>query len=717
MTLEKIKKLLGLSEEQISEFLFPVLLVTAECFASLYAFDRISAYIFSVFFLVESVLLFRLFTRLHERKSGGLIYTLILTIVMTAAIMLAGLRVTTAGGRSALQWLYGQQDEVTTEPLLVAALVLGGAFFLISIVYYFSAVRYRTLGIMLCTMFPFFCFAMRSDDMPNILITVIMLLFLAVIIHNRRLNSFKKSGRPVKIQIDRAYIICIAVFTLLTGAITMAVDKPHHEAMFERNANFLTRMNFGVGGSADFESLGRQSSARNGRPDYDYNPLFYFETDSPNEIFFLRTKAFKDFNGDVWDDNGVYDWSAYSLQQPEYSTDDILADFSKLSGRDSNGLYRISSGRVSDESFTPWYLPAPLGVITDNMDSGNLRYLKLIRDTSVYRARAFYYARPLNDSFKFIDPQSGMYRFALDLNFSAEEYLEYLASFENSPEAKRLTDDYNRALAAYSDAFEVSDRLAALSKEIVADCHGDLEKAMKLENYFTENGFRYSLEYVPEDNSIDYFVFESKTGYCAGYATAMTLMARSVGLPARYVEGFAAFEKSPEGSYVIRDGYAHAFVEVYIPGAGWMTFDPTVADYRINPFAGANQGLSILGRILNTLNRISVIILIAVAVILYAFKEKIKEVALRLWLHTKPIKERIISLYGNLLRRAGHSVDKDFSSYTPDMLREEIGGRQAEVPERLIDLFEKTAFGGFECSKEEYLLAYKEYKRCLKKLK
>ena len=148
-----------------------------------------------------------------------------------------------------------------------------------------------------------------------------------------------------------------------------------------------------------------------------------------------------------------------------------------------------------------------------------------------------------------------------------------------------------------------------------------------------------------------------------------------------------------------------------------MTFDPTVADYRINPFAGANQGLSILGRILNTLNRISVIILIAAAVILYAFKEKIKEVALRLWLHTKPIKERIISLYGNLLKRAGHSVDKDFSSYTPDMLREEIEGRHAEVPERLIDLFEKTAFGGFECSKEEYLLLYKEYKRCLKKLK
>ncbi|MBQ6753468.1 MAG: hypothetical protein IJR10_06840, partial [Clostridia bacterium] len=72
MTLEKIKKLLGLSEEQISEFLFPVLLVTVECFASLYAFDRISAYIFSVFFLVESVMLFRLFTRLHERKNGGL---------------------------------------------------------------------------------------------------------------------------------------------------------------------------------------------------------------------------------------------------------------------------------------------------------------------------------------------------------------------------------------------------------------------------------------------------------------------------------------------------------------------------------------------------------------------------------------------------------------------------------------------------------------------
>lgn len=108
----------------------------------------------------------------------------------------------------------------------------------------------------------------------------------------------------------------------------------------------------------------------------------------------------------------------------------------------------------------------------------------------------------------------------------------------------------------------------------------DYEKAQALVDYFEQNGYVYDNEYEPDDESIAYFLFTSKRGNCTNYATSMTLMARMLGLPARYVEGFAAYEKNERGEFVVRDSHAHAFVEVFITGIGWMTFDPTVPGYQ-----------------------------------------------------------------------------------------------------------------------------------------
>lgn len=71
----------------------------------------------------------------------------------------------------------------------------------------------------------------------------------------------------------------------------------------------------------------------------------------------------------------------------------------------------------------------------------------------------------------------------------------------------------------------------------------DYEKAQALVDYFEQNGYVYDNEYEPDDESIAYFLFTSKRGNCTNYATSMTLMARMLGLPARYVEGFAAYER------------------------------------------------------------------------------------------------------------------------------------------------------------------------------
>jgi hypothetical protein len=91
-------------------------------------------------------------------------------------------------------------------------------------------------------------------------------------------------------------------------------------------------------------------------------------------------------------------------------------------------------------------------------------------------------------------------------------------------------------------------------------------------------GYRYSLdlETTTSARPIEDFLFTRKTGYCEHYATAMVLMLRSLGIPARLVTGFLATEWNDFGSYfTVRQRDAHAWVEVFYPHSGWITMDPT----------------------------------------------------------------------------------------------------------------------------------------------
>lgn len=123
-------------------------------------------------------------------------------------------------------------------------------------------------------------------------------------------------------------------------------------------------------------------------------------------------------------------------------------------------------------------------------------------------------------------------------------------------------------------ALKAVKRIAA---EITVSSKGDYERAMKI-GMFLRNRFSYSLDppATPTGvNPIEDFLVNTRTGYCEHFATAMTLLLRSSGIPARVVTGFMGGEASPVGGYVIvRRSDAHAWVEAYIDG-GWKRFDPT----------------------------------------------------------------------------------------------------------------------------------------------
>ncbi len=124
----------------------------------------------------------------------------------------------------------------------------------------------------------------------------------------------------------------------------------------------------------------------------------------------------------------------------------------------------------------------------------------------------------------------------------------------------------------------ITPEIQALADDITTGLTNDYDKAVALEQWFGESGFVYDLAFAPEEHTPDYFLFKSKRGICSDYASALTLLARAAGLPARYCEGFAMPQSTyneTTGAYDITGSQAHAWTEVYIPGGGWIALDGT----------------------------------------------------------------------------------------------------------------------------------------------
>ena len=372
-----------------------------------------------------------------------------------------------------------------------------------------------------------------------------------------------------------------------------------------------------------------------------------------------------------------------------------------------------TNGRVYSESFSPMYLPAPYSTIADYGGGENAHFVKHKPDTIWRTSGNIGSGSSLDEQIVFFEQTPRLYEYAVQLGFTSEGYKTVLSS-NGSEEAMRLLDDFVQAARDNSDTENISEKTEQLAREITVGCYSDIEKALALEQYFEENGFVYDENYIPEDESIEYFLFEGKTGVCTSYATAMTLMARSVGLTARYVEGFAAFEKGENGDFVIRDKHAHAFVEVYIPGAGWLTFDPTVSGYM--QLTNEEDG-GITAFLLQLLGRVQILIIVAVFVLISLLRDRIYELFFRISQLFRTPKQQTLKLYANVIRLLSFSQGEDVSNYTVGMVRAFVTDTRGDAPEKLLCLFEKTAFGGYEPTKDEYTEAYAEYKRCYRHLR
>ncbi len=123
-------------------------------------------------------------------------------------------------------------------------------------------------------------------------------------------------------------------------------------------------------------------------------------------------------------------------------------------------------------------------------------------------------------------------------------------------------------------------RVRDLAARITADAPRPYDKALRLQTYLRTT-YPYKLDTPPPPagrDAVDYFLFEAPGGFCSYYASAMAVMLRAEGVPARVVTGYAMGEYDfTRGAYRVPADAAHAWVEVYFPGYGWVEFEPTPA--------------------------------------------------------------------------------------------------------------------------------------------
>jgi hypothetical protein len=166
----------------------------------------------------------------------------------------------------------------------------------------------------------------------------------------------------------------------------------------------------------------------------------------------------------------------------------------------------------------------------------------------------------------------------IDLNTGSKKYT--VVSIVPGPSAQQLQTDstaYPAWLAPYLAKPNVPSRVTQLAQQWAGTAGNPYDKAMNIEGELRKIPYTTDITPPPSgQDAVDYFLFNLKRGYCEYYASAMVVMLRDVGVPARVVTGYATtnYDRA-KASYVVDDSDAHAWVQVYFPNVGWLDFEPT----------------------------------------------------------------------------------------------------------------------------------------------
>lgn len=189
------------------------------------------------------------------------------------------------------------------------------------------------------------------------------------------------------------------------------------------------------------------------------------------------------------------------------------------------------------------------------------------------------WARSVSGDYRLMATDAGGAVYDFDSQHAISRYEATSDIARPSPaDLRRAQPNYPQYIAkTYLRLPAVDPRVPQLAAQITNSANNDYDKAAAIEHHLrTRFGYTLELPRTAVKDPIANFLFERKQGHCEYFASSMAVMLRTLGIPARVVNGFRSDEFNDiTSSYVVRAKDAHAWVEAYFLGYGWQTFDPT----------------------------------------------------------------------------------------------------------------------------------------------
>lgn len=293
---------------------------------------------------------------------------------------------------------------------------------------------------------------------------------------------------------------------------------------------------------------------------------------------YLTGQIYDTFDGGQWTQNG--DVPPYGRLLDAFLTTNMCKAYHDSYITD---YIRSASLSVRYLKFHTGYLFAPLKTQEVRLQ-GHRMDLGAMKDHWGFEDQKSYGTEYELDFFQMNTGQEEFYRFLEQARKpSFEEWEQILHEYERITR-KSLTlqevADYEAAVAeVYGQVPLLPDPVQTWLLEVTKDCENDVQKLRAIENALAGYAYTTSPGALPASVSdtgsfLEYFLLQSREGYCVHYATAFVLLARAEGIPARYVQGYLVPMKGKMEITVTSD-MAHAWPEVYLEGAGWIPFEPT----------------------------------------------------------------------------------------------------------------------------------------------
>ncbi len=239
---------------------------------------------------------------------------------------------------------------------------------------------------------------------------------------------------------------------------------------------------------------------------------------------------------------------------PAY-TSEVLCDVDTITV--SPAYMRLSELREFDSDYHVGYL---------TLDPRNTVFTGVVRSLD-----GFSYAdsAPVDRSTSASDLPTSFSRLGITKDVYDSDYYSYMSS-----RAESIKETYTQL------PDELPERVYELARSFAGDeSDTDYDRVKRIESYMKIFPYSKNTGAAPAGKDfVDWFLFEKQTGYCTYYASAMTVLTRCLGIPARYVEGYIWRAANTAKNYLVydvTDRSAHAWTEVYFEGVGWVRFEPT----------------------------------------------------------------------------------------------------------------------------------------------